>query len=70
MSEEKIIVKINKYGDIEVETFGITGPICYEIIDKILRDIALKYEDNKKDEYFMEPELHIISKNKQPRGKK
>lgn len=68
MSEEKIIIKINEEGDIEVETFGIMGPICDEEIEKILKNIALTYEDTKKDEYFMEPEVNLTRKQKQTRG--
>jgi hypothetical protein len=68
MSEEKIVVKINDQGEIEVETFGIKGPLCVEEINKIIQNIALTVATTKKDEYFMDPEVKTLSKNKQTRN--
>jgi len=62
------VVKINDQGEIEVETFGIRGPLCVEEINKLIQDIALTVETNKKDEYFMEPEVKTLSTIKQKRG--
>ena len=68
MSEEKIVIKIDGDGGLQVETFGIYGPRCFEEVEKILEDLALKIEEQKKDEYFMEPRITNKEKNHVTRG--
>ncbi len=57
MEEEKIIVKIDKNGNITSEVKGVVGPSCVSKVEELLRDIA-EIEDMKKtDEYYMDVEV-------------
>jgi len=50
--EKKIIINIDKNGNVEAETFGIQGTACMAEIDKLMKDLALVSESTKKPEYF------------------
>jgi len=47
--EKKIIINIDKNGNVEAETFGTA---CMAEIDKLMKDLALVSESTKKPEYF------------------
>lgn len=62
MEEEKIIVKIDKEGNIVSEVKGVAGPSCVDKISELLRDIAEIEDMTKTDEYYMDVE--VINKTK------
>ena len=62
MEEEKIIVKIDKDGNIVSEVKGVKGPSCVDMVTKLLEGLA-EIEDMKKtDEYYQE--VNVIEKTK------
>lgn len=54
MADKKIVIDINDKGEIKAETFGMQGVECLNELDKLLKDLALKNNVVKKDEYFKE----------------
>ena len=57
MNEEKIVVIIDKDGNIKAEVKGILGNSCEKEVMKLLQDLAEIENINKTDEYFMETEV-------------
>lgn len=62
MTEEKIIIKIDKDGNLKVEVSGILGPACVDEVKKLLEDIAYIQDIIKTDEYYMSP--HVVQRSK------
>lgn len=54
MADKKIVIDINDKGEIRAETFGMQGVECLNELDKLLKDLALKNNVVKKDEFFKE----------------
>ena len=55
--EEKIIVVIDKDGNLKAEVKGIPGPSCVDEVSKLLEEIAEIQDMKKTDEYYMEPKV-------------
>lgn len=54
MKETKIIVTIDKNGQIKSETKGIKGPSCVDELEELFKDIAHFDKVQKTDEYYQE----------------
>ena len=54
MAEKKIVINIDDKGSIDAETFGIQGTECLSVLDKLLNDLALEVETDKKEDFFKE----------------
>lgn len=54
MKEKKIVIDISDDGKINAETFGLQGSECLNELDKLLKDLALETETEKKDDFFKE----------------
>lgn len=52
MAEKKIIIQVDDKGNINAETFGMTGAGCIDELDKLMKDIALSGTTEKKKEFF------------------
>ena len=59
MSQEKITIKINKKGELVLETNGIMGPACMEEAKKLLEKVALITEVNKTDEFYQQATVKV-----------
>ena len=52
MAEKKIVINIDDKGNIDAETFGMTGASCIDELDKLMKGLAMSTETTKKDEFF------------------
>ena len=52
MEEKKIVINIDDKGNMNAETFGITGTECLVELDKLMKDLALSTTTVKKQEFF------------------
>lgn len=66
MVDKKIVIDINKNGEINAETFGMQGIECLNELDKLLKDLALEVTTTKKPEFFKEGTIvdNVIKVNK------
>ena len=69
--EKRIIVTIDKEGQISAKTEGITGAVCLKELETLMKDIAEMQDIRKTDEYFMEDNIlpKINLQNQQKLGK-
>ncbi|XMB65943.1 hypothetical protein RI065_06450 [Mycoplasmatota bacterium zrk1] len=50
--KEKIYIEINDKGEVLAETIDMYGNSCIEELDKLLKNLMLEHETEKKDEFF------------------
>jgi hypothetical protein len=55
--EKYIVVEIDKDGSINAETFNFSGPKCIDLLNGLMKDLAMICLDEKKPEYY-ESEVH------------
>jgi hypothetical protein len=51
-NEKYIVVEIDENGDINAETFNFKGPGCVDLLNGLMKDLALITGDEKKPDYF------------------
>ena len=61
MEEKKITIKIGQDGSIDAKTFGIKGVGCIDELDKLLKDLSLSNNIEKKQDFY-EQKTNITNK--------
>lgn len=59
MTQHEIEISIDEHGEIELETFGVRGPACQAIAEKVARLVGQIQKVEKKSEFY-EQENHIV----------
>ena len=52
MAEKKIVIDIDKMGNVHAETFGVVGGECLDEVQKLMEDLADGAIVEKKDDFF------------------
>ena len=55
--EKYIVLEIDKDGSIKAEIFNFLSPKCVDLLNGLMKDLAMISSDEKKPEYY-ESEVH------------
>jgi hypothetical protein len=59
--EKYIVVEIDKDGSVNAETFNFSGPKCVDLLNSLMKDLAMINSDEKKPEYYESEVLETSS---------